>query len=85
MLLTQKQADSEEKSKVSVALGYLAVIIGYLCLDQQVRSLIGERTEGSGLGQLIESIREFITLYKSVDSKVHELESLVSELRRHRK
>lgn len=77
------QADSEDKSKVSVALGYLAVTLGYLSLDQQVRSLIAERTKGAGMRELIDSIRQFIGIYRSVDSNVQELEGLVNELQRH--
>jgi hypothetical protein len=77
------QADSEDKSKVSVALGYLAVTLGYLSLDKQARNLISQRTSGAGLRELIDSIRQFIGIYRNVDSNVQELEGLVSELQRH--
>lgn len=42
-----------------------------------------QQEEGSGIGDLIDSIREFIGLYRTIDSKVHELESLVQDLRRY--
>jgi hypothetical protein len=68
-IANRNQADSEEKSKVSVAFGYLAVILGYLCLEDRGR-------------RAIDSIREFIGLYRTIDPKVHELEGLAQELRR---
>jgi hypothetical protein len=70
---------------VSVALGYLAIILGYLSLNQQARSLIAERTRGAGLRELIDSIRQFIGIYRNVDSNMQELEGLVNELQRHGK
>lgn len=85
LLTPNVQADSEDKSKVSVALGYLAVTLGYLSLDKQARNLISQRTSGAGLRELIDSIRQFIGIYRNVDSNVQELEGLVSELQRHGK
>jgi hypothetical protein len=65
-----------------VAFGYLAVILGYLCLEDRGRRAIGRHSQGSGIGGLIDSIREFIGLYRTIDPKVHELEGLAQELRR---
>jgi hypothetical protein len=70
---------------VSVALGYLAVTLGYLSLDKRARLLISERTNGSGLRELIDSIRQFIGIYRNVESNVQELEGLVNELQRYGK
>ena len=42
-----------------------------------------QRKKGSGIGDLIDSIREFIGLYRTVDPKVHELEGLARDLRRY--
>ncbi|CAH0024043.1 unnamed protein product [Clonostachys rhizophaga] len=77
-------ADSEQQSKVNVALGYLAVILGYLSLDPQARGVIQKHNNGSGLTHLIESIQKFSRLFSTVDNKMHELEGLVNELQRHR-
>lgn len=68
-----------------MALGYLAVTLGYLSLDKRARLLISERTSGSGLRELIDSIRQFIGIYRNVESNVQELEGLVNELQRHGK
>lgn len=73
-----------DKSKVSVALGYLAVLLGYLCLTARGRERIRARFgNGEGIQSLVGSIRDFVAMYRTVDSKVHELEELVSELRSH--
>ncbi|POR33983.1 Uncharacterized protein TPAR_05803 [Tolypocladium paradoxum] len=78
------QADSVDKSKVSVAVGYLAVLLGYLCLTAAGRERVDARGgSGEGICSLVGSIRDFVAMYKTVDSKVHELEALVGELRRH--
>ena len=73
------QADSVDKSKLSVAVEYLSVFLGYLCLSRPGR----ERMESiDGIRGLIGSIRDFAAMHKAVDSKAHELEMLVSDLRR---
>lgn len=41
-----------------------------------------ECSYGAGVMDLIDTIKEFIGLYRTVDSKMHELESLVNDLRR---
>ncbi|KAH7007981.1 hypothetical protein EDB80DRAFT_575212 [Ilyonectria destructans] len=79
------EADSVEKSQLSVAVGYLAVLLGYLSLVGSVRRRLADRTGGEGDSGLIGSIQEFIGMYRSVDSKVHELEGLVNELQRLRR
>lgn len=79
VLTEMTKADSEDKSKVSVAFGYLAVILGYLALEGQVRQIIARQGKGKGLNEILASIKDFIVVYKNV-GKVHELEGLVSEL-----
>ncbi|CAM1508530.1 Fc.00g053780.m01.CDS01 [Cosmosporella sp. VM-42] len=81
---TTSEADSVEKSQLSVALGYLAVLLGYLSLVSSVRTRLAQ-TRGEGISGLVGSIQEFINMYRSVDSKVHELEGLVRELQRPRR
>ncbi|PNY18340.1 Uncharacterized protein TCAP_07546 [Tolypocladium capitatum] len=78
------EADSVDKSKVSVAVGYLAVLLGYLCLNAAGRERLDAQVGGGeGIHSLVGSIRDFVAMYKTVDSKAHELEALVGELRRH--
>ncbi|KAM5342752.1 hypothetical protein ACJ41O_013718 [Fusarium nematophilum] len=76
------EADSVEKSQLSVAFGYLAVMLGYLSLvDSGLQGFV-EQTGGEGLKGLIGSIQEFIGMYRTVDNKVTELEGLVNDLQR---
>lgn len=82
MVLTIEQADSVDTSKLSVAFGYLAILLGYLSLAAPIQATIKSRAAGEGSNSLVESIQEFISMYKSVDSRVHELEWLVGELRK---
>lgn len=65
---------------MNIAVGYLAVILGYICLEKQGRQAAAGR--GADALALIDAIREFIEIHRSVDSKVHELEGLVQDLRR---
>lgn len=67
-----------------MAFGYLAVLLGYLALSLPVGTVLNDKAKGRGLNELIDSIQEFIGMYKSVGSKVQGLEGLVSELRLHR-
>ncbi|KAH8908774.1 hypothetical protein BR93DRAFT_910572 [Coniochaeta sp. PMI_546] len=57
-------ADSMEKTQLNVAFGYLAILLGHLCLHQPIRerfmSIYGKRN----LEPLLESIRIFITLHR---------------------
>ncbi|KAF5661974.1 wings apart [Fusarium denticulatum] len=79
------EADSVEKSKLSVAFGYLSVLLGYLSLEDAARQRLKAQAGSEGLPGLIGSIKEFIGMYRSVDNKVTELEGLVNELQRLRR
>jgi hypothetical protein len=65
---------------LSVAFGYLAVLLGYLSLSEPGLSIVRSIASGQGMRKLLGSIREFIDIYKNVESKIHGLEGLVSEL-----
>lgn len=82
MELTRQQADSVDTSKLSVAFGYLAVLLGYLSLAAPIQIRTKLKAPGEGGADLVRSIREFIAIYKNVDGKVHELEGLVEEVRK---
>ncbi|KAF4974010.1 hypothetical protein FZEAL_9054 [Fusarium zealandicum] len=74
------QADSVETSQLGVAFGYLAVMIGYLSLVDSTRQRFADQAGSGGVSSLIGSIQEFIGMYRTVDSKVTELEGLVNDL-----
>lgn len=79
---TKLQADSVEKSKFSVAVGYLSVLLGYLCLTGQARERLELRVGHGGTRDLVGAIQQFSSMYKAVDNKVHALDTLIEELRR---
>lgn len=70
------------KSKLSVALGYLSVLLGYMCLAGQAREHIESCVGPNALRSLMNSIQQFAHLYKAVDSKAHAMDALVEELSR---
>jgi hypothetical protein len=63
------KADSVEKTQLNVAFGYLAVLLGYLCLSEPVRKRFSHKNHSKGLGCLLDSIREFIALHRTIDDK----------------
>lgn len=70
------------KSKLSVAVGYLSVLLGYMCLAGQAREHIENHVGRNALRSLRSSIQQFAHLYKAVDNKAHAMDALVDELRR---
>lgn len=49
------------------------------------RRRLAEQKGSEAVSDVIESVKEFIEMYRSVDSKVTELEGLVNELQRARR
>ncbi|KFA71374.1 hypothetical protein S40288_08238 [Stachybotrys chartarum IBT 40288] len=58
--MTMSEADSVEKSEFAVAFGYLAVLLGYLCLAGPSARQLEARTPGKGIEPLIKTIKDFI-------------------------
>lgn len=63
-----------EESQSSVAVGYLAVLLGNLCLNSAVRVKVRTQLPGEHLGTLIEKIMQFIRFHEHVDSKSKQFE-----------
>ncbi|KAK3995674.1 wings apart-like protein 1 [Cladorrhinum sp. PSN332] len=91
--LKTADADSMEKTQLNVALGYLAVLLGYLCLNDSIRDRFISVHPKKSLRPLLDSINEFIILHhkaaeaqgndgsKSGDSAaIARLESLANQL-----
>ncbi|KAJ4367091.1 hypothetical protein N0V83_007621 [Neocucurbitaria cava] len=68
------QADSMEESQTSVAVGYLTVLLGNLCLNSMIRSRIRTHLPGQRLDTLIDKIKEFVRFHEHVDSKAKQFE-----------
>lgn len=60
------QADSMEKTQLNVALGYLSVLLGYLCLSDSIRNRFVLVHPRKSIQPLLESINEFIAFHRKV-------------------
>jgi hypothetical protein len=69
MSTNNTQADSMEESQSSVAVGYLSVLLGNVCLNEPIKSRIRARLPGQHLGTLIDKIKEFVCVHEHVDRK----------------
>jgi hypothetical protein len=63
-----------EKSHLNVVFGYLAVLLGYLCLQQPVREKFRSGHSAKNMGPLLDSIREFVRHHKTMESQLYENE-----------
>ena len=63
-----------EESQSSVAVGYLAVLLGNLCLSKFIRSKIQARLPNQQLDILVDKIKEFVKFHERVDSKAKQFE-----------
>lgn len=84
---SEPQADSVEKTQLNVAVGYLAIVLGFLSLTAPVRQRLESMGRMDGPGRLGDSIAEFIAFYETVNSKedagghVGRLQGLVTALK----
>ncbi|KAM7194763.1 wings apart-like protein 1, partial [Naviculisporaceae sp. PSN 640] len=63
---TTADADSIQKTRVNVALGYLAILLGYLCLSQPILRRFATVHPKKSLEPLLHSINEFIDFHQRV-------------------
>lgn len=76
-----------EKTQLNVAVGYLAIVLGFLSLTAPVRQRLENMNRIDGLDRLSDSIAEFIAFYETVNSKedagghVGRLQGLVKALK----
>jgi hypothetical protein len=68
------QAESMEESQSSVAVGYLSVLLGNLCLNEDIKSKLRTRLPGQQLAPLIDKIKEFVRVHEHVDRKAKHFE-----------
>ncbi|KAI9677569.1 MAG: hypothetical protein M1817_006523 [Caeruleum heppii] len=62
------EADSVEKTHSNVAFGYLAVLLGTLCLDRHVKIRLATQLPGRTLQPLSNAVREFQQYHQKVDA-----------------
>jgi hypothetical protein len=58
-----------EESQSSVAVGYLSVLLGNLCLHKRVRTQICKLLPDQRLDFLIDKIKEFVHFHQQVEDK----------------
>ncbi|KAK4104998.1 hypothetical protein N658DRAFT_443011 [Parathielavia hyrcaniae] len=59
-------ADSMEKTQLNVALGYLSIFLGYLCLSDSIRDRFVLVHPKKSIRPLLDSINEFIAFHRKV-------------------
>ncbi|KAK3499983.1 wings apart-like protein regulation of heterochromatin-domain-containing protein [Neurospora hispaniola] len=60
-------ADSKEKAQLNVALGYLAILLGYLCLREPIRDKFVSVHPKKSIQPLVDSLNEFIIYHQRVE------------------
>ncbi|KAK8110575.1 uncharacterized protein PG998_007032 [Apiospora kogelbergensis] len=66
------QADSDAKSQLNVAFGYLAVLLGYLSLLKPFRNAFRASHSKKSMKPLLDSIREFVAHHKVMEATLKE-------------
>jgi hypothetical protein len=55
-----------------VAVGYLSVLLGFLCLDANIKAWVSARLEGGTSKQLVDALEEFLRYYRQVGQEVYQ-------------
>jgi len=55
---------------LNVAVGYLSVLLGFLCLDRNVKAWVSARLEGGTSKQLVDALEEFLRYYRQIGLEV---------------
>lgn len=57
-----------------MALGYLSVLLSFLCLNETVRACASARLRGGTLKQLVDALEEFLQYHRQIDPEIHRVE-----------
>jgi hypothetical protein len=68
------KATSMEESQSSVAVGYLSVLLGNLCLNQSIQAKIRALLPGHHLVTLVDKIKEFVQVHEHANRKAKQYE-----------
>jgi hypothetical protein len=68
------QAVSMEESQSSVAIGYLSVLLGNLCLNESIRTKVCEQLPDRRLTMLVDKIKEFVRVHEHANRKAKQYE-----------
>lgn len=61
------QADSLEKTGENVPLGFLSFVLGYLCLEAEIKDRVASQLPDRRMGPLTSFIKDFLMMFKAVD------------------
>ena len=62
---------SEREASLNVAVGYLSVLLSYLCLNKTVRFMVSSQLQGGSLKQLLDAVQEFLHYHREIDANIH--------------
>ncbi|KAH3906703.1 hypothetical protein HBH56_202010 [Parastagonospora nodorum] len=68
------QANSMEESQSSVAVGYLSVLVGNLCLNETIKTKVRAQLPGGELTTLVDKIKEFVRVHEHANRKAKQYE-----------
>ncbi|KAL8889106.1 MAG: hypothetical protein Q9215_003552 [Flavoplaca cf. flavocitrina] len=58
---------SEEETSSNVALGYLSVLMSYLCVEKHARQMVASRLPGGTLQALLNTVVEFLQYHRQIE------------------
>lgn len=70
--LTFIEVYSEEETSLNVAVGYLSVLLGFLCLNKNVKAWVSAQLEGGTPEQLVDALEEFLRYYRQIGQEVNQ-------------
>jgi hypothetical protein len=72
--INYSQAFSMEESQSSVAIGYLGVLIGNLCLNGSIKTKVRDELPGGRLTMLVDKIKEFVRVHEHANRTAKQYE-----------
>ncbi|KAL8879692.1 MAG: hypothetical protein Q9198_002745 [Flavoplaca austrocitrina] len=63
---------SEEETSCNVALGYLSVLLSYLCVEKHARQMVASRLPGGTLQALLNTVVEFLQYHRQIEDDMDE-------------
>jgi hypothetical protein len=63
-----------EETQASVAIGYLSVLLGNMCLNDSIKSMVRAQLPGRQLNTLVDKIKEFVQVHEHANRKAKHFE-----------
>lgn len=54
-----------------MAIGYVSVLLSFLCLNSAIRTRVSALLKGSTLEQLLDAVEEFLQYHKQIDQDIY--------------